>query len=308
MSEQRPNLDRIIASPERAEEIRAVTLAHFLSQEAPKLVEGEREKTAEELAIIALANEATDALRVKHGADPVEMPAKNIHVVRADEWSRDTRGEYEAKLQGAVMAENPTRLGTAATVFHEMAHFKSFFSLEDTGKGLHERRVGLEMGVGLNRRPRFTELNEAVTEELTARFLEANRTHPLFAAETERHESHKELLDGVRNAEGHAMIPKDAYGSRIHQVDGEFVVDNEVPSYPIERRALNTLIDKLHEKNEADFKDREEIFDLFAKAMFTGKLLVLSRLLEKTFGKGTLKKIAETQLDAEGFEELIDKL
>lgn len=65
--------------------------------------------------------------------------------------------------------------------------------------------------------------------------------------------------------------------------------------YPKERLQFDELIDKIYEKNreDEDFKDREEVFNLFARATMSGRLLTLVRLIEKTFGKGAFRKLGE---------------
>ena len=56
---------------------------------------------------------------------------------------------------------------------------------------------------------------------------------------------------------------------------------------------LNKLVDELWEKNRDSYDDREEILRLFIEAGVTGKLLKVARLIEKTFGKGSFRELAE---------------
>jgi len=309
MKEPRPSLERVVASSEkRKDEIRAATLAEFLAQDAPELVKGEREKTETERAIIALVNEETNALRVKYGLEPLDIPEKIFHVIKKKEWKDKSRGAYEPKLQGIILREGASRLDTAASAFHEAVHFKSYLTLEGVDGRIEERGFGLSVGVGPNRNPRFSEFNEATTEELTIRFVERRKHDPLFADETDRHERHRQALGDKTSDEGKPLLPVDAYHSRVTFKKHGVFIDVERPAYANERRALHAFIDKLYDRNRNDFKDREEVFDLFAKGMFTGKLLVLSRLIEKTFGTGTLRRISEQEGDVAGLEELIAKL
>ena len=70
-------------------------------------------------------------------------------------------------------------------------------------------------------------------------------------------------------------------------------------SYPYhdERQQFNALVDELFERNKEDFESREQVFNLFAEATMTGKLLPIARLIEKTFGKGSFKMIGEKSAD-----------
>ena len=70
-------------------------------------------------------------------------------------------------------------------------------------------------------------------------------------------------------------------------------------SYPYhdERQQFNALVDELYVKNKDDFESREQVFDLFANATLTGRLLTVARLIEKTFGKGSFRMIGERSAD-----------
>ena len=56
------------------------------------------------------------------------------------------------------------------------------------------------------------------------------------------------------------------------------------------------MIDDLYLKNKGSFESKEDVFDLIAKAVLTGRLLSVARLMEKTHGKGSFRKLgAETK-------------
>jgi len=71
---------------------------------------------------------------------------------------------------------------------------------------------------------------------------------------------------------------------------------------------LNDLLDKLYQKNQDKFKDREQVFDVFAKSMLSGNLLPVGRLVDRTLGKGTFRKIGELDKDIQKQKEFIEKL
>ena len=91
--------------------------------------------------------------------------------------------------------------------------------------------------------------------------------------------------------------------------DGRIKYKSEFDSFdlPKEREILNNLIEKLYFKNKDKFKNEEEVFDLFAKSVFTGKLS-WGRLVNKTFGKGTFKKLTELDENVEKLEEFVNDL
>ena len=54
---------------------------------------------------------------------------------------------------------------------------------------------------------------------------------------------------------------------------------------------LKLLIDTLYERNPSQFQSPNQVFDVFARAMLRDTPLPLGRLIERTFGHGTFKKI-----------------
>ncbi len=63
--------------------------------------------------------------------------------------------------------------------------------------------------------------------------------------------------------------------------------------YVDERRFFNKLLDRLYEKNKDSFSSRDEIFALFVKGGFGGNIMPVARLVEKTFGKGSFRRLGE---------------
>lgn len=82
-------------------------------------------------------------------------------------------------------------------------------------------------------------------------------------------------------------------------------------SYGTQRKIFNTLVDKLYDRNKEQFNDREEVFDIFAKSVFTGDIVgekSWGRLVDKTFGNGTLKELAEKDANLVELKDFVDKL
>ena len=63
----------------------------------------------------------------------------------------------------------------------------------------------------------------------------------------------------------------------------------------IEKR-FNLLLEEICKKNP-EFSSTDQVFDIFAKAVMTGKLLKVARLIEKTFGMGSFREIGEGNFD-----------
>ena len=61
----------------------------------------------------------------------------------------------------------------------------------------------------------------------------------------------------------------------------------------------------LSEHNRDQFSNRDEVFERFASAVITGSVLPIGRLIEKTFGKGSYRRLGkgETLVPAEPTEQ-----
>jgi hypothetical protein len=82
------------------------------------------------------------------------------------------------------------------------------------------------------------------------------------------------------------------------------VIAGEQFGYALERNILHHLIQKLFLRNHDQFQNVSQINDMFRRGMMTGNILALGKLIEGTFGKGTLRKIGnlDSNLNAqEGF-------
>src|ERR1700730_13854088 len=93
----------------------------FDDQAFEALVGKEREKTPEELQVIALANELTNDLRKEYGLDDFNVPAQNIHIIKEDEWPKHRKETaiYVSSLQGGVSREHEAKLVSFAHILHE---------------------------------------------------------------------------------------------------------------------------------------------------------------------------------------------
>lgn len=279
--------------------------------------EMEREKTPAEKEIIRLVNEFLNKIRQQCGLQNFEVSENNVHIIKNDRWKAliqkvmpelqgsDVQGFFQGTNEAAILKEQQSILRFADALCHEITHFHSYGSLQlvrlSSEMDKHEKNFSsadYRRGLGINNRLiqeqdaqksklYFALLNEAVTEELTVRFLEQNKNNPIFQ-------------DGFSKiAEG----PKMAYVANESTSDSpKFIVG---PFHFEERESLRTLIKKLEQQNTEI--NQTEIFDLFVKAYFTGNILPLSRLIEKSFGKGTFRKIGEIA-DYKEFDKFIKSL
>lgn len=60
-----------------------------------------------------------------------------------------------------------------------------------------------------------------------------------------------------------------------------------------EREKLYTLLDKIVGSSGGKYNNRDEVFDVLAKANFSGNYMPAARMIEGILGKGSFRKIAE---------------
>jgi len=131
----------------------------------------------------------------------------------------------------------------------------------------------------------FSDVNEAVTEELVKRFDKLYFSSiPALQEEWQRREEFKMQND----------VPDDIVTvTTQQQIDGKWETFIYPYGYEKECKKLWSLIREIYEQNKGDFSSQEEVFTLFAKAAFSGRILDVARLVEKTFGKGSFRKLGE---------------
>lgn len=287
----------------------------------------EREKTPEELEIISLANQITNEIRQRYGLENFDIPPENIHVITEEAWPREKSAAFfNSMLQGVAMREKLSNTAFAKTVFHEMLHFKSYNAAQITSgenPELDEYRLGLTVRTRDGKKMYFVNLNEAITEEMTKRFARKLLDNPLFSDEIGQTKDVMKKHPQAITASGEPLFDEDTFYAEVQgnkswresadrlfgKLFGSNVkISTESFTYKQERKVLNKLIDKTLERNPDKFQDREEVFEIFAKGMMTGNILPIGKLIEKTFGSGTLRQIGELDQNMRAQEEFVNSL
>ena len=165
---------------------------------------------------------------------------------------------------------------------------------EDESVSVNIRRSGFSIGTKDGKRLLFHKLNESVITELEIRFEKAYMAEwSELAIELKARDEYIEQVAQRGN------VPIERVRKTVAGVKGNESMGYKWVSYPYheERQQFNSLVDELYEKNMDDFESREQVFNLFAEATMTGKLLPVARLIEKTFGKGSFGMIGERSAD-----------
>lgn len=294
----------------------------FENQDFAKNIE--REKTEEEKQIIAWVNDETNALLKRYGARPLEITSKNVHIIPEQSWPKsnyfeDSAAFYNLGTQSIFYRDEPWHSLFAYRLFHENLHIKSHQAVQYVEEGGVGKWEQYRSGLGLSSEKRenyeqqFHRLNEAVIETLAVKFWKEK------IAKNERFRTEMEALARVKqvlHSEQMAIIKKsngiseDNIEQLIEEVFAATEDDNglklEYFSYPLERAALSHLIGTLYERNKTTVKGPEEILNLFIKSMMTGHMVELSKLIDRTSGTGTFKRLGAISSKKHTKEEFLD--
>lgn len=289
--------------------------------ELKDLPKWERKKTEDEKAIVKVADNATNSILRYLALPDFDIPERNVHLIKLDEWKNtpatiSVSAAHFSGFQAIFAKEEPRRIKLVRALMHEMFHFKLYnsvgFQFPSSSAILGGSRSGLRTTSRDGKTLHFMALNEALTEELTMLAWNYVMSDPDFTKEA--HESKeirrwnsaifddntkKDLLDpniyDIRVEGREARSPSDFQKPMVLSADARRMVGKLTwshPAYPEERIILNTLIDKLYERNKAVFKNREDVFRIFADSAGTGRILPLRRCIDRTFGNGMFLKIA----------------
>jgi len=219
----------------------------------------------------------------------------------------------------------------ASGVAHELFHLKSYKSarLGNSPENIHLYRNGLQMyerkdpnvEVG-EEKEYFSKLEEAIVAECVRKFLNELGKDEEFQEETEAlnrlrnwiveyhrsagveekkmkiwEEEIKYIADPIGKVKDVLAYSDDeqerqAYSAGLFQRAYEKGEVEELERY-VYREELYNLLDELVEKSDGKFKSREEVFEKFANANFSGHYLPLARMVEGILGKGTFRELAE---------------
>jgi hypothetical protein len=313
--EKYSSFERVVgkATKDEKQKILNKSEENFFSQRIEDLTGKEREKKPEEIEIINLANQCTNEIRRKYGLKKFDIPAQNIHIIKKEEWpDNDNDASYVSMLQAIGIKEHPAKFVLMKKVIHEMLHFKSYNAVQvvDGEDGhIDEYRMGLNVHSRDGKTMYFRNLNEAVTEEMTKMLMGRFIEHPLFIEETMQSRDLARRGRDMRSVKNERLFDENTYYAEVEDMGNDRVrINAESFTKVQERRILGKLIDKIFEKNKNEFRNKQEIFEMFATSMMTGNIMAIGKLIDKTFTMGTFRKIGESDGEIDKQEKFVDSL
>ncbi len=266
------------------------------------------EKSEEERELITLANQVTNDILQECGLPPFDIPPENVLVLQDASYREDGQfGNYDDENYTINVHRQNVALVFFHTLVHEMLHFKSYQAYQKMpGKNgsVENYRAGLTVYSRDVETQYLNDLNEAVTEELTKRV-------------SSKYYSQNQKLQAERDStreEIKRLVTEECYSEDEFE-DALYVEDFgwqeplcvKTYAYQDERLALEVLITHLYAKNNDQFQSEHEVFMVFAKAMLSGNLLPLARLIDNTFGRKSFNRLAKGE-DGASLNWLVSKL
>lgn len=260
----------------------------------PFFEEWEREITPEEREIIEGVLSKLPEFVKRYGGKPLPLTEDHVHIVDEEKITEDaksqfngTGGKYDFINQAVIIrmeAElqwGKNKLYFAHKVLHELLHFSSFQSYQKDKKFRAKgRRAGFSVRVRGGAEFYFDSIDEALIQEAVIKFDEEYFSEiPALSEELQKREVVREKI----KAEG--VMPADMI-SVIGQ-NGEPLPH----AYFSEIQKLRGIIHDIYLANADGISSEEEVKNEFLRAVFSGRLLKVAKMVEKWGGKGAFRRL-----------------
>lgn len=278
-----------------------------LSIEERERIRGhEYKKTEIQTAVIEGANRITSELMRGLGVEPYDIPLENIHIISSDLYNKAYPNSSIASVsytgQGIIINAKEVRddiVYFGSVVIHEILHLKAHLSLEIRKTSDRARTTIYRAGVTINSlqyekmyHEHFKGLHEAIVTEAEKML-------------------HKRLLDLPElTKEKEWLTSKKVTGWKRYTAKAEGIPDDEFKwvgkkgkkmfgfAYYDQRVVLKYVCKEIQKQFPDQYKNIDEVFREFLKAHFTGRLLTIARLVEKTFGEGSFRLLGDMNTDS----------
>jgi hypothetical protein len=296
------------------EKINQALFNHFeilLPDEKELLKKFEYPKSKKEIALINFANEETSQLMREAGIEPYDIPVENIHIIPPELYKKFINSNSEAAAfftnQGILFdaqhfRDNPVYFG--AIILHEMLHLKLHSAIEIQEEDEKIKKTIYRTGVIVypsqkyirdeKHHRHFVGLHEAIVAETEKRFLKKLLEHPELAEERGWL-----ISDEAKEIKRKIIEEKKILEDDIIWVGKNGKNDWRIVSYLEQRNVLNYICAEIQKQFSNRYKSADDVYKVFLNANFTGKLLTLGRLVEKTFGKGSFRLLGNMDINSE---------
>jgi len=274
-----------------------------LSEEEIEILNNhEIEKTKKETALINLADQETSRLMQESGVESYSIPPRNIHIISGDLSEKllmngnriavAIPSSQRMFLRSRSFENKPVVFGSA--IFHEMLHLKAHISVEVKKDISILSRSGVSINSSIKKmkedefHEHFLGLNEAIIVEAEKRFIPKLIDNPELSGEKEWMSSdeaeirRKEISEEVK-------IPEED----IVWINEKDTKDFYKIPYHLQRDVFSYICQEVQKQFPDKYQNFDDVYKVFLKACFTGKLMEISHLVEDTFGKGSFRILGD---------------
>jgi hypothetical protein len=267
-------------------------------------------KTEKERAVLDFINRETSRLMEEAGIEPHNIPQENYHILPPELYKEAAKGNSDGiafEVRKAILLNAKTVRGNmvlfGSTALHEALHLKSHLSIEVTedkeGKiNTTPYRAGVSVKSlqrdGLHGRyhEHFRGLHEGIVAGTEKRLFKKLLDQPELEQEKEWLISPEAFTLRKELAEKKEIPEED-----IIWVDKTNKNNWEIINYPRQRAVLEYVCNEIQKQFPDEYPDTESVFKEFLGANFTGHLLTIGRLVEKTFGEGSFRLLGNMDTD-----------
>lgn len=307
MSIENPSpFKRIIGGKDNTNEDRALVKDDFgvlykdLSREKHP---DELPKNPEELRVFKATNRRIEETVRFYGGEPLKMDEERVHIFphgyELEAQVEKALGSWDPHTMRLSILRGINVLSTTHSYSHELFHLQSFHSLRltsDEKPPIYIDRIGFMLTQkGEYDDKLFRYLDEALTEELSKRVTE-NLIRDGIMESPRNEEIELTVADKLGLDDIFQSVPLE---------EGGYMIDGY--TYRPARKALSSLVYEIVQQNP-DLVE-EEVLNMFFRAKFQGSLLTIGKLIDKSFGPETFRKLAKASgRSEEAFEQFVDEI
>ncbi len=291
---------------------------HFVSlspEEKERLEKLEYPKSEKEIALIDFANKETNRLREECGLEPYDIQEGNYHIIPPEFYKEvigeDSNASTSFSKQGILfnaehLRDNPVKFGAIA--LHENLHLKGHVTMEveedkdELDKTLFREGVTMrsaqKLGFHGKHHLHFVGLHEAIVTAQEKKSFPKILELPVLKDQREwlMSDGAKELKEKIAKEK---EIPMDEFIS-VRWLDKEKnKYESAIFSYLSQRQTLDYVCQEIQKEFPEQYKTSDDAFKEFLRGHFTGRMLPIARLTEKTFGEGSFRLLGNMKTDNE---------
>jgi len=268
MKEGSPEINIIGSTSEGAkEDVRGILEEDGMRREIIlEVSKGEREKSAEETELVVSVLDRIKEFVIKYGGKPVNCSPENVHFLRDDSVVRE------------MLTQDPGSVDDQG--FTPLFGKDAYVVCKTPGNNAENAHAVVHEVLHVNS---FQSLTWSENRKGVRRVGFAVRT------------KNGEFFTGINEAIIEELTLKflKKYFSELAE---EPVIEE---FYKKEREVLLEITNEIYEKSPGKFNSDEDVFNVFASSVMTGKLKEVARLIEGARGKGSFRELGKITKDGD---------